>query len=101
MLKNQLAATEYFKVVSLIRSLVKFSLREWAGDGLEWADVLKFLKSDEFQMQVIEILGGFAGDGEESQVAKSPFDVASTALQAADQIVQRWKSKHSAAAVAV
>ncbi|MDQ3233920.1 MAG: hypothetical protein M3Q07_19060 [Pseudobdellovibrionaceae bacterium] len=101
MLKNQLAAGEYFKVVGLIRSLVKFSLREWAGDGLEWADVLKFLKSDEFQMQVIEILGGFTGDGEEAQVAKSPFDIASTALQAADQIVQCWKSKRSPADVAV
>lgn len=94
MLKNKLSGSEYFKILGLIRTLVKQSLRELVGDGLSWSDVLKFLKSEEFQTQILEILGGFLDDQQAEKVSLSaPFDVASASLQAADRIVQRFKSK--------
>ncbi|HYX32604.1 MAG TPA: hypothetical protein VE954_05790 [Oligoflexus sp.] len=97
MLKNKLAGSEYFKIVGLIRTLVKKSLQELTGDGLSWSDVLKFLRSQEFQVQVLEILGGFLSDQEAENLSQSaPLDVASAALQAADQIVQRFKAQRLA-----
>ncbi len=96
MLKNKLAGSEYFKIVGLIRTLVKQSLRELTGDGLSWSDVVKFLKSQEFQVQILEILGGFLADNEVERLSQSaPLDVASASLRAADQIVQRFKAQRA------
>jgi hypothetical protein len=97
MLKNKLAAGEYLKIANLIKTLVKLSLKELEGDGLSWPDVLKFLKSDELQMQILEILGSFLAERDALHLSQSaPFDVASASLQAADLIVQRYKDQRLA-----
>lgn len=94
MLKNKLAAGEYLKVANLIKTLVKLALKELEGDGLSWPDALKFLKSDELQMQILEILGSFLGDPDAPHLSQSaPYDVASASYQAADLIVQRYKAQ--------
>jgi hypothetical protein len=92
MLKNKLAAGEYLKIANLIKTLVKLALKELQGDGLSWSDALKFLKSEELQMQIMEILGSFVEGSDTPHFSRSaPFDVASASFQAADLIVQRYK----------
>ncbi|MDQ3234957.1 MAG: hypothetical protein M3Q07_24380 [Pseudobdellovibrionaceae bacterium] len=97
LLKNKLDATDYFKVIGLIRSIILFSFRELAGDGLQKSDVQKFLKSDEFQKEVIGLLGSFIDSEKEQPSDRCPFDIASFACQASDQIVQRLKARTVAA----
>jgi hypothetical protein len=97
MLKNKLAAGEYLKVANLIKSLVKFAFKELEGDGLSWGDAMKFMRSDELQMQIMEILGSFLGDPDAPHLSQTvPLDVASASYQAADQIVQRFKAQRLA-----
>jgi hypothetical protein len=96
LLKNKLGVTDYFKVIGLIRSFVMFSFRELAGDGFQKSDIQKFLRSDEFQKEVIGLLGSFIDSDNEEPSERCPFDIASFACQASDQIVQRLKAKSAA-----
>ncbi|RYZ87025.1 MAG: hypothetical protein EOP04_12635 [Proteobacteria bacterium] len=99
MLKSQLGINEVLKVIGLVRSFLRFGLREWEGDGLTWKDVQKYLKSEEFQAFVAEIIGGFTFEASETggaRVPNGPVEYTSAALRASERVIEDLKAKSSA-----
>ncbi|RYZ90326.1 MAG: hypothetical protein EOP04_04280 [Proteobacteria bacterium] len=96
MLKSQLGINEVLKVIGLVRSFLRFGLKEWEGDGLTWRDVQKYLKSEEFQAFVAEIIGGFAFESGEARAPNGAPEYTAAALKASEHVIADLQAKNSA-----